>query len=121
MIPVIIPMYMPGERKYLSPRYSVFIVKNEEEAIEYISKAFDKMYNKPEGTLKFSFDKRGNLENVIKESDKGRSKVKKYEYITIDRFPSESVLKIKIFEKDMEPMGQSILLTQYLMEYASKK
>lgn len=103
--------------KPISQRYALFVTKNENEALQQVKEAYTHLYERPpeivsfneEGDLVKRIQKTGMFGNVktIEEVD---------ESISLDNFLEEHLLKVKLYDNDMDPISENIMLARYLIK-----
>jgi len=96
----------------VSERYALFTTR-EEEALTKISSAYSQLHDTHVYADRFNKD--GDLVKIV-QNKKGKTKEKTDDTISIDRFLSESLLKIELYDSDMYPIGENIMLTRYLIK-----
>ncbi|NCN51886.1 hypothetical protein GW931_02650 [archaeon] len=109
-----------------SNRYSFFVYNSEDEVLNDVKEEYSKLYKEPpkivgfnenilgEKNLELRVEKKGFMGRIKEERNFSRS-------ITMDNFLNEQLVKIKLFDDEMKPISENIMIARYLKNKYQKK
>jgi len=99
-----------------SPRHAFFVAQTEQEALQSLRGVYSKLFEDQKEPL--GFDKEGGLDYMLLEKSRRGIKEKRKECggIRLVKYASSSILSIRLYDEDMEPDYDNIMIAYCLAE-----